>query len=256
MGDAARGHVVLTRPGQVPYGQALTAQLDARAQLQQAPREGDDPRLGVVFALEHPLTVTLGRRGKLDHLTAPALLHARGAEVFLVDRGGEATLHEPGQLVVYPVLALEAFPFGVVDLIRGMAQDIVAILGEDYGVAASYDDAHPGVWVEPPGGGPPRKIASVGMRVSGGVTTHGVAVNLINDLTGFLLIVPCGMPSAPMTRLLDLVDREEITDPRALFDAFTARFLDRLAQRLGVPLRDAPVSLPDDPARWAAALDY
>lgn len=253
---AARGHVTLVRPGRVPYGQALTAQLDARAQLQQRSFDGDDPELGVVFALEHGLTVTLGRRGKIEHLTAPALLHARGAEVFLVDRGGEATLHEPGQLVVYPVLALGQFPFGVVDLIRGMARAIAEILGEDYGVSAAYDEDHPGVWVELPGGGAPRKIASVGMRVSGGVTTHGVAVNLINDLTGFMLIVPCGMPSAPMTRLLDLVSPALAADPRALFEAFTARFLARLEALLGAPLRDGEASLPADRARWAAALDY
>lgn len=237
--------IALIEPGLVPYGQALTLQLDLRERLR-ARGEGDP--VGYVVCLEHPPVVTLGKRGELDALVAPELLARQGVEVFKIDRGGEATFHEPGQLVVYPILHLKALELGVVDLIHTMA----ALLAEaiaPHGAIARYDREYPGLWTEEE---TPRKIASVGMRVSGGVTTHGVAINLINDMTGFGWIVPCGMPTAPLCRLLDLATPAP-EDPRALFDDVRRAFLDGLADYLGHPFEPMELELPPR-ERWQAPL--
>src|SRR5690554_2040980 len=102
-----------------------------------------------------------------------------------------------------------------------MADALASALSE-YGVGADYDADHPGLWTHTT---PPRKIASVGMRVSGGVTTHGAAINLLNDLIPFSLFVPCGMPDAPITRLCDHLD-----DPQGCsVEDFTERFLKHFA---------------------------
>jgi lipoate-protein ligase B len=189
--------IVFSDLGTLPYGQGLALQHDLRRRLQ----EKHDPTLaGYVLALEHTPTVTLGKRGQWIHLKNPDHLRNEGIEVFRVDRGGEATYHGPGQLVIYPILRLDAFRFGVADLVRGLAAALTRSL-EALQIDTVYDPEHPGVWTTRD---PRKKIASVGMRVSGGVTTHGMAVNITNDMRPFSMIVPCGMPDSPLMRLNDL----------------------------------------------------
>ena len=229
--------------GLVPYGQALQAQLELRAQLQAHALSEASSELGSLLCLEHPTTLTLGRRGKVQDIIGRDLARARGVPVFQVDRGGEATCHEPGQLVLYPVLRLEPLGMGVVDLIRALAQALAQTLS-DYGLEADYDPKTPGLWTRQT---PPHKVASVGMRVSGGVTTHGLAVNVVNDLSGFGLIVPCGMPEAPMTTLARHLGPEAA---QALtVSAFKAALLPKLEQALRAELIPAPLTLPSPP-RW------
>ncbi len=223
--------LALLRLGTVPYGQALAFQFQLRERL----KSRDDDFVGYVLALEHPPTVTLGKRGSLDDLVNHRWLADKGVEVYQIDRGGEATFHEPGQLVVYPILRLNAVGKGVVDIIRGMAGclgDTVA----DYGKQAAYDLDHPGLWTtdEEPG----RKIASVGMRVQSGITTHGVAMNLVNEMIGFSMIVACGMPNAPMARLADYCEGE------LDFGEFRDNFLKRLEAFLEIPFVDHEMELP------------
>ena len=222
----------LIRPGLTPYAHGLAMQLMLRERLL---REDDSPTKGFILALEHPPTVTLGRRGELEHLMSAPFLHAQGVEIFRIDRGGEATFHEPGQLVVYPILDLKALGLGVVDLIRTMS-GLLAQAIAPFGLAASYDCDHPGLWSDTQT--PRRKVASVGMRVSRNITTHGVAINLINAMHGFGWIIPCGMPQAPMTRLLDhMIEQPE--DARAqVFEVVEASFLQKLATYLGQEVRE------------------
>jgi lipoate-protein ligase B len=230
--------------GRLPYGQALALQHALRARLQQP--GSSEP--GFLLSLQHDPVVTLGKRGRAEHLLAPALLRAHGVDLFKVDRGGEATFHGPGQLVLYPILHLERLGLGVVDVIRDLAAAICDTLAT-YGVAASYDKEHPGVWTQDG-----RKVASVGMRVSGGVSTHGVAVNLDLDLTGFSLIVPCGMPDAPITRLADLVSDD--LRGQATPDAFLERLLPRLPGVFGAPVspqEPGSMTLPS-PGDWVESL--
>ena len=222
----------LLRPGLVPYGQALAWQLELRRRLQQG--TADDP-VGYLLCLEHPPVVTLGKRGRLEAIFGLQALRQRGTQFFKIDRGGEATYHGPGQLVIYPVVKLDALGMGVVDVIRGMAGALSDTLA-DYGMAAEYDGDHPGLWTTDEAFR--HKIASVGMRVSGGVSTHGAAINLVNDLTPFSMFVPCGMPESPMTRLADRID-DELT-----IDDFTERFLPRFSQVLGQPFDPFEMPLP------------
>jgi len=200
--------IALLEYGVVPYGQALALQYTLRDRL--IDDEASDSRAGYLICLEHPPVVTLGKRGERDHLLELDPLRQDGVELFPVDRGGEATYHGPGQLVLYPIVELSRLDLGVVDIVRGLA-DCIADAFADFGVASDYDDDHPGVWTtdETPG----RKLASVGMRVRRGVTTHGAAINLRNDMRPFSYFVPCGMPDAPMARLADYTDRTEACEP-------------------------------------------
>jgi lipoyl(octanoyl) transferase len=234
--DAARPpRLIVERLGCVPYAQALDHQHALRAALQAADRPAGSPA-GHVICLEHPMVVTLGKRGEMADLRDLGWLEANGVEIHKVDRGGESTFHEPGQLVVYPVVRLDALGIGVVDVVRRLA-DALARAAATWGIELVYDKEHPGLWTVQD---PPRKMASVGMRSSGGVSTHGAAINLTNSLIGFGKIVACGMPDVAMTRLVDHLDgaeREAFT-----LEVFRERFLVEFAALLGAELVDAGAS--------------
>ena len=144
----------------------------------------------VLLVLEHPPVYTKGKR------TTPADLpmgeewyRARGIDVCDTDRGGRVTYHGPGQLVAYPIMAIER----VADFVHTMESAIVAALADE-GIEALVRGApFTGVWAGD------SKVASIGVRVSGGVTTHGLAVNVDNDLQPFEWIVPCGIDHVRMT---------------------------------------------------------
>jgi lipoyl(octanoyl) transferase len=170
--------------GTVPYGEALALQETLRERRQ----AGEIPDTLVV--LEHPPVYTKGKR------TQPADLpmgedwyRARGIEVCDTDRGGRVTYHGPGQLVAYPIMAVER----VADFVHTMEGAIVAALADEGVAAEARSHPHTGVWVGD------AKIASIGVRLSGGVTTHGLAVNVENDLQPFEWIVPCGIDQVRMT---------------------------------------------------------
>ncbi len=230
----------LLRPGLVPYGQALAWQLELRRRLQQ----DSAGAVGTLICLQHPPVVTLGKRGRLDDIFGLEALRERGTEFFKIDRGGEATYHGPGQLVIYPIVKLDNLGIGVVDLIRGLAGCLSETLAE-FDVQAAYDPDHPGLWTV----GEPlrRKIASVGMRVSGGVSTHGAAINLTNDLSPFALFVPCGMPDSPMARLADC------TDDAVDIDDFTDRFLEHFSEFLELEFEPHEMK-PPPREEWAAPM--
>jgi lipoyl(octanoyl) transferase len=173
--------------GIVPYAEALELQLRHRDRVQ-ASGEG-----GVLLLLEHPPVYTRGRRtGSGELPMGESWYRAQGIEVVDTDRGGRVTYHGPGQLVGYPVVPVE----DVVAFVRRMERAIVAALG-DFGIQARTrtDEGadYTGVWV----GG--RKIASIGIHVQRGVSTHGFAVNVDNDLQPFEWIVPCGLEGVRMT---------------------------------------------------------
>jgi lipoate-protein ligase B len=127
---------------------------------------------------------------------------AQGIEVHDTDRGGLVTYHGPGQLVAYPIIDLGAYGDDVHAYVRGLEQLIIGALGEA-GVPAQTIDGLTGVWTQgdpPPTQSPKpaRKIASIGLHVSRGIITHGLAINVNNDLQPFEWIVPCGFEGARM----------------------------------------------------------
>ncbi|MEM4560738.1 MAG: lipoyl(octanoyl) transferase LipB [Candidatus Caldarchaeum sp.] len=147
-----------------------------------------------VLLLEHPDVYTLGRRGLDENVLD------RSLPVYRVERGGDATYHGPGQLVVYPIISLQENRLGVGELVK-LLEDAVIMLLEEYGVSAVRVEGKPGVWV----GG--RKIASIGMALKNWVSYHGLALNINTDLAKFRRIRPCGMDSETMTSLQALTGR-------------------------------------------------
>lgn len=174
--------------GRVPYAEALAAQRAHREALAEG-RGAEE-----VWLLEHDPVVTTGRRG-VDDLD-PARIAAAGYALHATERGGFATCHEPGQLVGY--VLIDARDIGV----RRTVAAIEAAVAEWLllqGVAAGPREGYPGVWVGSD------KICAVGLHFRAGLTLHGFALNLVNDLRGFGLITPCGIRDGGVTSLGRLV---------------------------------------------------
>lgn len=221
------------RLGEIPYGQALALQLQLRKLVYESEISG------FVLLLQHPPVITLGKRGKVEDIFNAKKLGEIGAELFKIDRGGEATYHCPGQLVVYPILSLPRVNLGVVDLVRGLSKALVQTVDDLTGLKIHYDTQLPGLWTDET---PSRKIASVGMRVSRKVSTHGAAINLSSDLTPFSYFAACGMSHSPMTRLDDYGEPTDITE-------FENRFLKNFQERFDIPFVEGKCSLPE-PSDW------
>lgn len=140
----------------------------------------------VLLLLSHPPTVTLGRNASEAYVVAPEWLASRGARVVRTDRGGEVTWHGPGQLVGYPIVSLTRARLGVKPYVTALARGLLEVLSE-LGVDARWEPDTPGLWTSR------GKVAAFGVRVQGGVTTHGFALNLDCDLDWYSAIVPCGL---------------------------------------------------------------
>ncbi|MFC5820589.1 lipoyl(octanoyl) transferase LipB [Nonomuraea harbinensis] len=156
-----------------------------------------DARPDTLWLLSHPQVYTVGRRTPSAHLPDPS----RGIPVVETGRGGQLTYHGPGQLVGYLIVKLGEEE-GIVDYVREVELRLVAALGE-LGLPAERRDTPPGselltgVWTVESG----RKIVSIGMRQSRGVTSHGFALNVDGDLMPWDWAVACGMPDVDMTSL-------------------------------------------------------
>lgn len=157
-------------------------------------RSGKIPN--TVLIAEHRPVITLGaRESKNKLLVGPKVLAQRGVDLVCIRRGGGATAHNPGQLVFYPVLDLKSLGLGVSEYIRELESIGIELLSR-LGVKSSRRKGFPGLWVGE------RKIASIGVRVSRGVTYHGMAINITNELGIFDLMIPCGLDGVRMTSVL------------------------------------------------------
>jgi lipoyl(octanoyl) transferase len=222
--------VWIVRSGLVSYGDARRLQKD----IERARQRGEIP--DVLLLLEHPPVYTKGRRSTADELPMGEDWYLRqGIDVVDTDRGGRVTYHGPGQLVGYPIVSLrglrnraapgrgaeEAPRIDVVKYIRRMERVIVGALG-DWGIEAEVVEGLTGVWT--PGR---RKIGSIGVHVSRGVTTHGFAINVNNDLQPFEWIVPCGIEACRMTSVSRELGAEQD------LDAFATTVRDRFGDVYG-----------------------
>jgi lipoyl(octanoyl) transferase len=172
-------------PGQVPYLEAVEIQ----SRLRERRQAGEIP--DSLLLLEHPPTYTKGRRSeKADLPMGEDWYLSQGIEVHETSRGGRVTYHGPGQLVGYPIMAVG----DVIAFLRTMEGAIITALNDE-GVEAEVREGLTGVWVGD------RKIGSIGLHVSRGVTMHGFAVNVDGDLQPFEWIVPCGIENVRMTSL-------------------------------------------------------
>ncbi|HZO79683.1 MAG TPA: lipoyl(octanoyl) transferase LipB [Solirubrobacteraceae bacterium] len=217
--------------GTIEYREALALQERIRSARQQ------DLVPDVMLTLEHSPVYTRGRRSAPGELPMGEEWYlARGIETVQTDRGGKVTYHGPGQLVGYPIVRVD----DVVAYVRLLERALVQALAQE-GVAARARPQdgpdYTGVWVQD------RKIASIGVHVARGVTTHGFAINIENDLEPFSWVVPCGLEGVRMTSLV-----KETFASSAQMKCFRRRAAFALASELG--RRQRLVSL----ARVEAAL--
>lgn len=144
-----------------------------------------------ILFCEHPHVYTLGKSGNNNNLLInDEFLKKINATYFKTDRGGDITYHGPGQLVVYPIIDLENFNLGIKDYIYKLEYLIIDILKE-YGIKGEISDGNIGVWLDV-GTKNERKICSIGVKISKGITMHGLALNINTDLSYFKHINPCG----------------------------------------------------------------
>lgn len=202
--------------GTVEYREGLALQERVRA-----------ARLGglvpdVMLLLEHWPVYTRGRRSAAGELPmGEDWYRTQGIDIVETDRGGKVTYHGPGQLVGYPIVRVD----DVVEYVRTLERALVAALAEEGVTARARVDEGPdytGVWVQE------RKIASIGVHVAHGVTTHGFAVNVENDLQPFNWIVPCGLDGVQMTSLIKETGRVAGQMP-----CFRRRAAHQVAEALG-----------------------
>ncbi len=147
----------------------------------------------VTLLLEHQPVYTAGKR------TEPHERPVDGTPVIDVDRGGKITWHGPGQLVGYPITRLPDHVY-VVDFVRRLEEALIRTCA-DFGVRTGRVAGRSGVWLPADDLRPERKVAAIGIRVAGGVTMHGFALNCDCSLDAFDAIVPCGIADASVTTL-------------------------------------------------------
>ena len=173
--------------GTQPYGQILDTQMELCRKRQA------DEIVNTVLIVEHPAVITLGaRKSENKLLTDEGCLRDKGIEVVRVGRGGGTTAHNPGQLVVYPIIKLKSLKLDVNAYIRSLEQigiDLLNLLGVESGRRKGL----PGLWIDE------MKIASIGVQLKKWVSFHGMAININNDLGIFEHIVPCGLKDVVIT---------------------------------------------------------
>ncbi|MEW6679248.1 MAG: lipoyl(octanoyl) transferase LipB [Pseudomonadota bacterium] len=180
-----RGDLILRRLGRVDYAPTLAAMQAFTAA--RTPETTDE-----LWLLEHPPVFTLGQAGRREHVLADI-----GIPVVPIDRGGQVTYHGPGQVVVYLLLDLKRRGYGVRELVRRMEQAVIDLLAEA-GIRGERLEGAPGIYVDG------AKIAALGLRVKGGCTYHGLALNVAMDLAPYRAINPCGYAGMAVTQLQDL----------------------------------------------------
>ncbi|MFQ6088172.1 MAG: lipoyl(octanoyl) transferase LipB [Candidatus Methanofastidiosia archaeon] len=152
----------------------------------------------VLILLEHPPVITVGKRGNEKNILASKeILREEKISVFKIERGGDVTYHGPGQLVGYPIMNIKNHGLSISKYIFKLEESLICTI-EKFGVAAERREKYRGVFVGN------RKIASIGIKVSGGVTMHGFALNVSTNLRHFKLIKPCGLSDIEMDSLENL----------------------------------------------------
>lgn len=222
------GPVRVTELGRRDYGEILELMRN-RCRRRAGGAAGPDELLLV----EHEPVVTLGRSTHAASMPIPAeLLEARGLQLFAVERGGDITLHAPGQLVGYPILDLSGWRRDLHWYLRQLEEVLIRALAR-LDIAAERNPGRTGVWTEG------RKIASIGIHVKQWITMHGFALNVTTDLSLFDLIVPCGIPGVTMTSVAR--ERPGLADPwesarRAVVEEFGAVFDRKMSEPARGPL--------------------
>ena len=180
--------------GRIEYGEALRIQKHTEL----AVKAGEQP--DTLLLLEHPHTLTVGRRGDSSAILMSAeLLSARGVSVFETNRGGKITYHGLGQVVGYPIISLSPDREDVHRYVRDLEEVLIRTMS-DFGIEAFRIKGLTGAHTDR------GKVAAIGVHIARWVTTHGFALNVNTDLSYFNLIVPC--EGEPVTSMKELLGRE------------------------------------------------
>lgn len=198
--------LALRRMGRTAYAEAYDAMRAFTAR-----RTAETP--DELWLLEHPPVYTLGQAGRPEHL-----LHANAIPVVRADRGGQITYHGPGQVVAYALLDLRRRGLAVRRLVWLLEQSVIDLLA-GHGIEGARRAGAPGVYVRD------AKLAALGLRVRGGCTYHGLALNVDMDLAPFRDINPCGYEGLAVTQLADLGVRLSPAEAGAALAAALARAL-------------------------------
>ena len=235
----------LERMGTVAYGPMHELQKQRQANV----RDGvqDD----TLFLLEHLPVITAGKNTGRNHILASEQeLERRGVELHDSGRGGDVTYHAPGQIVGYPIVHLQE---GEKDIRRYVCnlEEVLIRTAKDFGITANRIDGERGIWVGND------KLAAIGVRISRWTTMHGFAINVSTDLTGFDLIVPCGLHDRGVTSLEKLLgEAPSIVDVENRLAHHCGEVLGRTIQEVtSSPLPEpGPNSVNEHGARAAGAV--
>jgi lipoyl(octanoyl) transferase len=201
-----------------------------------AVRAGHPPGADHLFLLEHPPVVTMGKgAGRSNIVASPSWLARRGWEIHETDRGGDVTWHGPGQLVAYPVLELGT-GMGARRYVEALEEAMIRTCA-GFGVEAARHPEHRGAWVGT------RKIGAIGVHVSRGMTSHGLALNVAVELEHFRAIVPCGIadPGLGVTSLARELGERGLRLPAT--EEVEERLAEQLARALARGVEVAPPEL-------------
>ena len=204
--------------GRMSFAECLREQLETR----EAIVSGDAP--ATLLLVEHPPTLTLGRRADpSDVLWSREELAARGLEVCETPRGGEATLHAPGQLVCYPIVSVGRQIRAHIVRLAEVTMEVLSAHGVPQ---AEFRMSTPGVFT------PRGKIASIGIHVSRGVTVQGISINVDVDETLFRSLISCGSPDMSLVSLRDFAPEDTFS-----LESLSHEWAERYAEAAGYDLR-------------------
>jgi len=226
--------------GQMPYRLAWDLQEDwlsrATRRKQEAREHGlmlSPPIVQHLLLVEHPPVFTLGKSGNEDHLLLnEAERHEAGVEWVHTNRGGDITFHGPGQLVVYPLLDLDAIRPDIHWYMRSLEESVIRTLAHWHIQAERYP-GYTGVWIDATHPHKARKICAMGVRTSRWLTLHGLALNVFTDLSFFSGIVPCGIRSHGVCSI-----QSELPDPPSISEVSRV-FLQQFSCVFNCKLNDA-----------------
>ncbi len=213
----------VARLGRVEYGAAL----DIQKQTERAVLNREQP--DTLILLEHPHTLTLGRRATDGGIIAPEeILRARGVTVFETNRGGKVTYHGLDQIVGYPIINLSPDREDVHRYVRELEEVLIRTMG-DFGIEAFPIKGLTGVHTSK------GKVAAIGVHIARWVTTHGFALNVNTDLSYFNLIIACeGEPVTSMKEILGRhIELSEVED----------RIIERFAEVFGMAIQSEPAAV-------------
>ena len=183
--------------GMIEYNEAWKLQSDLVAARLNRSLDRD-----IILFLEHPAVFTLGRRGGREYLqVGESFLEQAGIPIVQAERGGYITFHGPGQLVVYPIIDLEARRLGVAEFVAAL-EEIMLLTVRSWGLKAQRSTKNAGIWMGI------RKMGSIGIALRKGISFHGLALNVNVDLTPFSWVQPCGLEGVSMTSIQQELGQE------------------------------------------------